>query len=184
MTLIGWGSSWGVIREAAGRLNDSGVSTNQLHFKYIHPFHEKEAREILERCKKTIVIEGNFTGQFRRHLRAETGITLDHQILKYDGEPFDPAEITRRVQAILEGKPHDYRIQESEALEMAYHFIRIHLEDKARPGRLVEIAENGYGESVWDVEIVDRAELDPRGKLIIGRETGSIHSWEPAVAQG
>ena len=109
---------------------------------------------------------------------------MDHLITKYDGEPFEPAQIIRRVRDIVESRPFDGRLEENEAREIAYHYIRVHLEDKARPNRLVQVAENGYGESVWDVEIVDRAELDPRGKLIIGAETGSIYMWEPVTAEG
>ena len=32
-------------------------------------------------------------GQFARHLRAETGFTVDHVLTRYDGEPFEPAWI-------------------------------------------------------------------------------------------
>jgi hypothetical protein len=183
VTLIGWGSTWGAIREAADGLTEAGIPTNNLHFKYIHPFHSKEAKEILGFCKRTIAVEGNFSGQFARHLRAETGISVDHLITKYDGEPFEPAQIIRRVRDIVENRPFDGRVEENEARDIAYRYIRIHLENKARPNRVVHVAENGYGESVWDVEIVDRAELDPRGKLIIGAETGSIYMWEPVTAE-
>jgi 2-oxoglutarate ferredoxin oxidoreductase subunit alpha len=184
VTLIGWGSTWGVIHEAAAQLTESGIRTNHLHFKYLHPFHAKEAKEILEACRRTVVVECNYSGQFARHLRAESGYSTDHLVTRYDGEPFEPAGITRRVRDIVEGRPYDGRVAEAEAQEIAYHFIRIHLKDKARPSRLVEVAKNGYGEPVWDIEIIDRAELDPRGKLIVGKETGSIHAWEPVAAEG
>ena len=62
-----------MIREAVQQLNASGVSANQLQFKYLLPFHSKEAIEILKNCKRTICVEMNSTGQFARHLRAETG---------------------------------------------------------------------------------------------------------------
>src|SRR6185295_8552232 len=35
VTLIGWGSTWSVIQEAAAQLTRSGLKTNQLHFRYI-----------------------------------------------------------------------------------------------------------------------------------------------------
>src|SRR5262249_39225066 len=34
VTLVGWGSTWSVIREAAAQLSQGGLATNQLHFKY------------------------------------------------------------------------------------------------------------------------------------------------------
>ena len=38
----------GVIREAVQQLNAAGIRTNQLHFKYLLPFHGKEAIDILK----------------------------------------------------------------------------------------------------------------------------------------
>ena len=179
VTLIGWGSSWGVIAEAVARLNKSGIATNQLHFKYLHPFHEHEALAILESCRRTILVEGNFTGQFRRHLRAETGFAVDHLITRYDGEPFEPGGIVERVEAILDDRPEDLTVQEDEAREIAYHYVRVHLGGKSRPSRLERVKENGRGEPVWEVEIIARAGLEPQGTLTIGMETGSIHGWQP-----
>ena len=111
---------------------------------------------VLKACRRTVVVECNYSGQFARHLRAESGYSTDHLVTRYDGEPFEPAGITRRVRDIVEGRPYDGRVAETEAQEIAYHFIRIHLKDKARPRRLVEVAKNGYGEPVWDIEIINR----------------------------
>ncbi len=43
VTLIGWGSTEGVIREAVEQLNASGTRANQLHFKYLLPFHQQRS---------------------------------------------------------------------------------------------------------------------------------------------
>jgi 2-oxoglutarate ferredoxin oxidoreductase subunit alpha len=175
VTLIGWGSTASVIGEAAAQLTKAGTPANQLHFKYLHPFHDVEARAILEGCKRTIVVENNFSGQFARHLRAETGFTVDHVLTRYDGEPFEPAWIAARVKAFLEGKPVDLKVEEHEAREMAYHYIRIHMQEKTRPGRLRESADGAFGEPIWEVELVSRTDGRPEGTLLIGRETGSIY---------
>ena len=185
VTLIGWGSTGSVIQEAAAQLTRSGVKTNQLHFKYIHPFPEIEARAVLRGCKRTIVVENNFTGQFARHLRAEAGFAVDHVLTRYDGEPFEPAYIARRVKAFLAGRPVDLKVEEHEAREMAYHYIRIHMQEKARPGRLKQVSADGYGEPVWEVELVSRADGKPEGTLIIGTDTGSMYgTHSPAPTQG
>ncbi len=180
VTLIGWGSTWSVIHEAAQQLERAGITTSRLHFKYMHPFHGKEARAILEGCKRTIVVENNFTGQFARHLRAESGFGADHVLVRYDGEPFEPAWIAERVRAFLEGRPVDLLVAEHEAREMAYHYIRIHMHDRARPARLQPVGESGYGEPLWVVELVNRADGKPEGMLVIGRDTGSMYGWHPA----
>jgi hypothetical protein len=141
------------------------------------PFHAEEARAILEKCKRTIVVENNFSGQFARHLRAESGFTVNHVLVRYDGEPFEPAWVAQRVRDLVAGRPLDLAVQEHEAREMAYHHIRIHMQDKARPRRIQRAARTGYGEPVWAVELVSRADGAPEGMLVIGMETGSNYGW-------
>jgi 2-oxoglutarate ferredoxin oxidoreductase subunit alpha len=54
------------------------------------------------------VVENNFSGQFYRYLRSETGLTINNHIRKYDGEPFMPHHIADGVQEILAGKVDTY----------------------------------------------------------------------------
>jgi 2-oxoglutarate ferredoxin oxidoreductase subunit alpha len=179
VTLIGWGSSHGVIREAADQLNGEGLKTNRLQFKYLVPFHSEQALRILRACKKTICIEANYTGQFERHLRAETGFSVDDRIRKYDCEPFEPHHIVEQVKAILKGVPRSLDVTEEEAREMAYHYIRSRLGETMRPSRIARHDPDGYDEPTWWVEIVSRDSGNKRGDLLIGVETGSTYSWRP-----
>jgi 2-oxoglutarate ferredoxin oxidoreductase subunit alpha len=180
VTLIGWGSTAGVIREAVEQLNASGTRANQLHFKYLLPFHQKEAIDILKKCKRTICVEMNSTGQFARHLRAETSHAVSDKILKYDGEPLEPGGIAAQVRAILKGQTHSLDVSESEAREIAYHYVRVRLGDEVRPGQIGKAESNGYGEPIWKVEIVNRETGTKTGELHVGMQTGSTHSWQPA----
>ena len=104
VTLIGWGSTYGVIQEALEQLGEQGVAANQLPIKWIVPFHADAVSEILSRCKRTIIVENNHSGQFFRYLRSETGFTVDGHIRKYDGEPFMPHHIVEGVLEQLAGK--------------------------------------------------------------------------------
>ena len=104
VTLIGWGSSYGAIKEAAEQLNADGISTNQLQIKWIVPFHGDAITAIVNAAKKPIIVENNYTGQFYRYLRSETGLTIDSHIRKYDGEPFMPHHIANGVREILAGQ--------------------------------------------------------------------------------
>ncbi len=101
VTLIGWGSSQGVIRDAIAILAEEGIAVNNLQIKYLVPFHAKEVEEILKSGSKTIVVENNYTGQLARHIRAETGLKVDGTLLKYDGEPFEPHHIVEHVKEVL-----------------------------------------------------------------------------------
>jgi 2-oxoglutarate ferredoxin oxidoreductase subunit alpha len=101
VTLIGWGSTWGVIDEAVERLNREGITTNYVQIKFLVPFHVDEVTAILGKSRRVIVVEMNQSGQFARHLRAETGIAAHGHIRKYDGEPFEPKHIVAGVRELL-----------------------------------------------------------------------------------
>ena len=105
VTLVGWGSTEGVIREALEKLAaEEGIVANHLSIKWIVPFHVDEVTRILSRSKKIIIVENNYSGQFARYLRSETGITGHGFIRKYDGEPFMPHHIVNAVKEQLAGK--------------------------------------------------------------------------------
>lgn len=181
VTLIGWGGTKGVLHEAVQQLAAAGVQANHLHFKYLLPFHSREASEILKTCKRTICVEINATGQFARHLRAETGYSVHDRILKYDGEPFEPHHIVEQVQAILAGQQRSLDVTETEAREIAYHYLRVHLTEKVRPGRIEQQPTNGQGEPIWVVELVNRDSGQKHGELRVGVQTGSTYSWQPVA---
>jgi 2-oxoglutarate ferredoxin oxidoreductase subunit alpha len=105
VTLVGWGSTEGVIREALEKLAaEEGIVANQLAIKWIVPFHADEITRILSQSKKLIIVENNYSGQFARYLRSETGIKAHGHIRKYDGEPFMPHHIVNAVKEQLAGK--------------------------------------------------------------------------------
>ena len=178
VTMIGWGSTKGVIGEAIALLAEQGIRANHLQIKYLYPFHASEVSEILRGTKRTICVECNYTGQFARHLRAETGFSVNDLILKYDGEPFEPHHIVEQLRAILEDRPRSTDVTLEEAREMGYHYVRVHLADKVRPGKIEKIEESEYGEPLWLIEMVARDGGEKRGDLSIGADTGSTYSWQ------
>jgi 2-oxoglutarate ferredoxin oxidoreductase subunit alpha len=108
VTLLGWGSTYGVIKEALVQLKLAGVTANHLPIKWIVPFHAEAVTGILSRAKRTIIVENNYSGQFYRYLRSETGLAVDGHIRKYDGEPFMPHHIVSGVLEQLDGKTDSY----------------------------------------------------------------------------
>ena len=101
VTLVGFGSTYGVIKEAIAQLADEGVKANQLAIKWIVPFHTDAVTKALVKAKRIVVVENNFTGQFAQYMRGETGITAHAHIRKYDGEPLSPHHVTAGVREIL-----------------------------------------------------------------------------------
>ena len=72
MTLIGWGSTDGVIQEAREILDEEGITANQLQIRWMVPLHGDAIVEILKNARHTIIVENNYSGQFARYLRSET----------------------------------------------------------------------------------------------------------------
>jgi 2-oxoglutarate ferredoxin oxidoreductase subunit alpha len=103
LTLLGWGSTEGVIHEAMEQLAEQGIAANNLQVKWLVPLHGDAIQSILSACPKVIVVENNYSGQFARYLRSETGFAAHGHIRKYDGEPFMPHHIVDGVRAILSG---------------------------------------------------------------------------------
>lgn len=104
VTLVGWGSTHGVIREAIEKLAaEHGIVANHLHVKWLVPFHAAEVQRTLASSRRVIVVENNYSGQFARYLRSETGFTAHGHIRKYDGEPFRPHHIVEAVVEQLAG---------------------------------------------------------------------------------
>jgi 2-oxoglutarate/2-oxoacid ferredoxin oxidoreductase subunit alpha len=96
-TLIGWGSTYGAIHEAADMLNRDGFNVNTLHFNQLWPFPVEQTIDALDTAGKNIVIENNAASQLAGLIKRETGHSIDQSILKYDGRPFSPQEIYDRV---------------------------------------------------------------------------------------
>ena len=108
VTLIGWGSTLSVLGEAAQLLTEAGISTNHIHFKWIYPIDEDAVNEVLAKSAHSVIVECNYTGQFARFLRGETGFKADGQIRKYDGEPFMPHHIVDGIRELLGSKTDLY----------------------------------------------------------------------------
>ncbi|HKT69964.1 MAG TPA: transketolase C-terminal domain-containing protein, partial [Terriglobales bacterium] len=103
VTLIGWGSTKGVIEEACEILTDQGISANQLQVRWLVPLHGEAIRDLLQGARHAIIVENNYSGQFARYLRSETSFVPDGYIHKYDGEPFMPHHIVDAVKEQLKG---------------------------------------------------------------------------------
>jgi 2-oxoglutarate/2-oxoacid ferredoxin oxidoreductase subunit alpha len=101
LTFVAWGSTIGAIRDAMAQLAAQGQATNLLHFPTVFPLDPAKVTAALGRTKRTLLVECNFTGQFGRLLRSETGIHLGERLLKYDGEPFYPYEIVGRALEVM-----------------------------------------------------------------------------------
>src|SRR4051812_15900275 len=108
VTLLGWGSTQGVIDEAVEDLARQGVVANHLQVRWLVPLHVDAIQEALGKARKIVIVENNYSGQFARYLRSETGVVADAHIRKYDGEPFLPHHVVDGVLQVLAGRTKKY----------------------------------------------------------------------------
>lgn len=94
--LVGWGSTEGPIREAVEMLQAEGHSVGALVFGDVFPLPEQSLLEAQRAGSVFVGVEQNFTGQLGKLIRQETGIKMDHSILKYDGRQISAKEIVKR----------------------------------------------------------------------------------------
>jgi 2-oxoglutarate ferredoxin oxidoreductase subunit alpha len=88
LLLMGWGSTYGVIKETAQKMRSQGEKVSSVHFPQVWPFPGEKTEEIFLKAKRRVMIENNKTGQLAKIMRAETGLTVDNVISRYDGLPF------------------------------------------------------------------------------------------------
>jgi len=95
--LIGWGSTYGALREALDVLINQGMDISLMHFQEIWPFPTQFVTSILSKVKKSFCVENNATGQLAHIIQAETGKQVTGRILKFDGRPFSPQYVIREL---------------------------------------------------------------------------------------
>lgn len=98
--LVGWGSTYGVMKEAVDRLAPRNIA--MLHFSEIYPFPNTQKFDylaLLRNVKKTICVEQNAMAKFATLVRSETGYSFDTHILKYDGRPFTLESLSGEIDA-------------------------------------------------------------------------------------
>jgi len=103
--ILTWGSSQGTVAEAVERLNESGESVKALSVSDMMPFPSEEVTAFLDSVEEALVVEMNSTAQFRGHVQKSLGDYGDKMtsLLKYNGNPFEPAEIVEGFEVQING---------------------------------------------------------------------------------
>jgi 2-oxoglutarate/2-oxoacid ferredoxin oxidoreductase subunit alpha len=101
IVLIGWGSTRGAIEEASVTLRSEGIPVNVLHLSQVWPFPADAVAGVLGTVSRSVAVENNATGQLAELIRAETGIKVSGQILKYDGRPISAKYIVDALAGVM-----------------------------------------------------------------------------------
>jgi 2-oxoglutarate ferredoxin oxidoreductase subunit alpha len=99
--VVGWGGTYGSIKNAVTRQRQKGHSVSHLHLRYIHPL-PKNVGEILYKFKRILVPEINL-GQLVKILRAKYLVPAIG-FNRVRGLPFKSAEIDKEIEEMVKGK--------------------------------------------------------------------------------
>ncbi|MBU0706472.1 2-oxoacid:acceptor oxidoreductase subunit alpha [Patescibacteria group bacterium] len=99
-TIVCWGGTYMPASEAINMLTRDGIGVNMLHVKYMLPL-QPGVREILEHCKRPVLVEGNYTAMLGGVIAEKAGIDIQSKILDYSGRPFTPDFIYARVKNLV-----------------------------------------------------------------------------------
>ena len=100
LVVLGWGSTYGPIREAVKHVRAKGKQVSHVHLRYLNPL-PRDLAETLKRFKHVMVAEMNM-GQLLKLIRADYLIDA-FGFNKIQGRPFKVSEIENRINRALEG---------------------------------------------------------------------------------
>jgi 2-oxoglutarate ferredoxin oxidoreductase subunit alpha len=99
LLVLGWGSTYGSIREAVQRCRDRGLSVSHAHLRYINPF-PKNLGDVLKRFERVLIPELNL-GQLVKLVRS-TYLVPAESLPKVQGLPFKISELEDKIRQVLE----------------------------------------------------------------------------------
>src|SRR5262245_16987202 len=100
LLLLGWGSTYGAIRQAVTELGAAGHRVAHAHLRHLNPL-PPDLGDVLRRYRKVLVPEMNL-GQLVRLVRAEYLIDAIG-FNKVQGRPFKVSELVARSMRLLDG---------------------------------------------------------------------------------
>jgi 2-oxoglutarate/2-oxoacid ferredoxin oxidoreductase subunit alpha len=100
LVVLGWGSTFGPIREAVKQVRDKGKKVSHIHLRYLNPL-PRDLEEKLRLFKQVLIPEMNM-GQLVKLVRADYLINASG-FNKIQGRPFKVSEIVNRINRALEG---------------------------------------------------------------------------------
>jgi 2-oxoglutarate ferredoxin oxidoreductase subunit alpha len=100
LVVLGWGSTYGPIREAVKHVREKGKKVSHVHLRYLNPL-PRDLEETLKRFKQVMIPEMNM-GQLLKMVRADYLIAA-FGFNKIQGRPFKVSEIENRINRALEG---------------------------------------------------------------------------------
>ena len=100
LLVLGWGGTFGALREATRQLNGQGKSVGHVHLRYLNPL-PADLPDVMARFRRVLVPEINL-GQLVKLIRAEYLVDAIG-MNQVQGRPFKVGEVVGRCLKLLNG---------------------------------------------------------------------------------
>ncbi|MBY8984226.1 MAG: 2-oxoacid:acceptor oxidoreductase subunit alpha [Candidatus Lokiarchaeota archaeon] len=94
--IFAFGSTYMSVLEA---LKYGNINPTAIQPIYLNPIPKWELEEF--KNQDNIVVEQSSTGQFTALLQEKAGLNIKHTIKRYDGRPFDPIKLSKKIKEML-----------------------------------------------------------------------------------
>ena len=101
VSLLVFGTTKMPAREAMKWLAAEGISVNMLQLVTVWPFPATEVSAFMQRATRTLIIEGNATGQLEGLIREQCLREPGHRLNRTDGRPFSPEQIYSTIHCLM-----------------------------------------------------------------------------------
>lgn len=101
ISILCFGTTKMPVRQAMAWLEAEGVSVNMLQVVTLSPFPTKEVADFIGKARRTLVAEGNATGQLESLIREHCLVGADDRLHRYDGRPISPELVYAKVHGML-----------------------------------------------------------------------------------
>jgi len=97
-----FGTTKGPVLEAMRWLEPDGVKVAAMQVVTLWPFPADDVSVFLGGAKRSIIIEGNYTGQLQGLVREQCLRDVDETLHRYDGRPFSPEQVYAKLKEVAE----------------------------------------------------------------------------------
>jgi len=102
VAVLFFGTTKGPVLEAMRWLEPDGVKVAALQVVTVWPFPAEEVAAFLGASKRTIIIEGNYTGQLQGLVREQCLLDVGDTLHRYDGRPFSPEMVYAKLKEVAD----------------------------------------------------------------------------------
>jgi 2-oxoglutarate ferredoxin oxidoreductase subunit alpha len=102
VAVLFFGTTKGPVLEAMRWLEPDGVKVAAMQVVTLWPFPAEDVSVFLGAAKRSIIIEGNYTGQLQGLVREQCLRDVDETLHRYDGRPFAPEQVYAKLKEVAE----------------------------------------------------------------------------------